>query len=568
MKVRKIKITVLLFILISLVVLVGNISLGVFVYKKTESMVTEQLKSNALSTAVCAAASVNPDDLKAIVEGAEDTEEYNNVLDALAIYRDNAEIEYIYTFYADENESYYLVDSDLEEPAEIGEEFDISDGVISAANGVAATDSEYMEDEWGVHFSAYAPVFDDEDIVGIVGIDLSMDWVNSKTSEIRNMIIMICIVSYIITFMIIMFLAVKLSGSFKKLNDKILDLTDGSGDLTKKVDIKTGDEFETIADNVNKFVSEIRMLISGVSDIINDLKDNVDTLNSSVAESSMTLSAMNQNINDISDNMRNCSSSSRDTNESLQGTAREIDSFASEVAMINDMAEISNKSATEAARNIEISRETAMTGIASFQNKLKTASEEALKIGEVSEMAKRITAIAKQTRILSLNAQIEAGRAGEHGKGFAVVATEIGKLSNEIENAILEINRISIDVTEAMNVIVANTAEIGSFMENTVVKDYDAFESLGHEYGDNTDKMRISIEKIKAESDEMNRLVQNIIEGVDVINKVISDTSTSTERLATESQHVFDKTDVLKDMSSKNADVAKMLSQKISKYTY
>jgi len=88
-------------------------------------------------------------------------------------------------------------------------------------------------------------------------------------------------------------------------------------------------------------------------------------------------------------------------------------------------------------------------------NSITTAMDtvEALKqsIEEIGKFLYGISQIANQTNLLALNASIEAARAGEHGKGFAVVAEEIRKLASQSKTTVQNINIITQDITEKMN---------------------------------------------------------------------------------------------------------------------
>lgn len=568
MKVRRIKITTLLFVLVSIVVLIGNITLGVITYNKSKSMVFKEVKNNAINIASCGSGAVDGEAFAKITEESIGDDNYNKVYDALALFRDNAEIEYIYSFKVENNALYYIVDADAEEPADYGEEIDMSDGIEGAMQGEATADSESMVDEWGTHISAYAPIFYEDEIVGFVGVDLNMTVVQKKIENIRNIIILVCVCSYILAFAVILFFYVKLSSSFKKLNGKILDLTDGSGDLTKDININSGDEFETIAGNINSFVHEIRGLVAGVNEILAGLQTNVDVLNDSVSENTVLLTNMDEQVVNISSNMEECSASCDVACNNLQNVSSAIEAFAVEVGEIHEMATRSNTSANEAENDIHSKKLESTKEIEELQLKMSQASEEASKINEVREIAERITAIASQTRMLSLNAQIEAARAGEQGAGFAVVATQVGELSNEIEKAVAEINRINSEVTQAMEIIVQNSDEISRFMDQRVLKDYDAFVDLGKEYGSSTMDIRIVLDKLRGKSNELSVMIKSIYEGVNDINLAVAESANNAVGLASDSSEVADKTNGLNELSQRNAKEAMNLKNKISKYQF
>ncbi|MBO5387387.1 MAG: HAMP domain-containing protein, partial [Lachnospiraceae bacterium] len=438
MKVRKISIFNQLFIWLAVLLLLGNGILGVVAYRHSEDTLFEQIQGNVVNIASSSAAHVDGDLLAGIEVGDEGTDEYNQIIDQLALFRDNAELEYIYTLrQLDDGMVVFVVDSDPEEPAAIGDECEMTDGLEKAfAEGETFADEEPFTDEWGTHVSAYAPIFDASgNIVGAVGVDISANWVEEQTSNLRNMVIMVCVITYIVSLLILGLIMMKFKKSMNKLNDKVLELASGSGDLTKEIDIHTGDELEVIAGNMNSFIRQIRGLVSEVAQSTTDIVTSGEELNSTVNENSKIMLDMNQEIAGISANMENSAQASVELSESLAQSAEDIAAFAKQVNEITAMVKEANRSAQENAGMAKKNRENALESIDEISTRMRKTSLEAQQIEQVKKIADEIGEIASQTSMLSLNAQIEAARAGEQGKGFAVVATEVGSLSQDIDRA-------------------------------------------------------------------------------------------------------------------------------------
>lgn len=187
MKCRKISISKkILLLLFSGLIFLCTVGIGLVSYVKEKETLIEQAKSNGIDIAKCAAAEVNAKELTSINDGMENSTEYVSVLDKLGIYRDNNSIvEYIYTMKMVNDNLVFVVDADTEDPAAINEEYEMLPEIEEALNGVATTDEEVTSDEWGSYFSAYAPIFEnDGSVAGIVGVDVSVDWVNEQLSTI------------------------------------------------------------------------------------------------------------------------------------------------------------------------------------------------------------------------------------------------------------------------------------------------------------------------------------------------------------------------------------------------
>ncbi len=570
MKVRKISIFNQLFIWLAILLLVGNGILGFVAYKHSKDSLFEQIQGNVINLSSSAAAHVSGEALQQVEIGDEGSEAYNVVLEQLAVFRDNAELEYIYTLRRlDDGTVIFVVDSDTEEPAAIGDECELTDALDRAFNeGITLADDEPFTDEWGTHISAYSPIFVGDEVVGAVGIDISANWVEEQTKSLRNMVIIICVITYVVSLLILGLLMLKFKRSMVKLNDKVKELAGGSGDLTKEIDIHTGDELEVIAGNMNSFIRQIRGLVSEVAQSTTDIVSSGEELNSTVNENSKIMLDMNQEIAGISENMENSAQASVELSESLAQSAEDIAAFAQQVNEITAMVKEANRSAQENAGMAKKNRENALESIDEISTRMRKTSLEAQQIEQVKKIADEIGEIASQTSMLSLNAQIEAARAGEQGKGFAVVATEVGSLSQDIDRAVTEINEINSVVVAAIENLIIAVEEMISFISVNVVNDYDAFANLGEEYGDTTSAIGKQMSRIEAQSEEISANIADINEKVQEITSTVTETAQCANDLANATSAISDSMEHLNATSERNAAHSETLSGQLNRYVF
>ncbi len=571
MKVRKISIFNQMFIWLAVLLLLGNGILGVVAYRHSEDTLFEQIQGNVKNIASSSAAHVDGELLAGIEVGDEGTDEYNQIIDQLELFRDNAELEYIYTLrQLEDGTVVFVVDSDPEEPAAIGDECELTDGLEKAfAEGVTFADEEPFTDEWGSHVSAYAPIFDDNGvIVGAVGVDISANWIEEQTKNLRNMVILVCIITYVVSLLILGLIMMKFKKSMNKLNDKVLELASGSGDLTKEIDIHTGDELEVIAGNMNSFIRQIRELVSEVASSTSDMVMSGTELNSTVSENSKIMLDMNQEIEGISANMESSAEASVELSESLAQSAEDIAAFAQQVNEITAMVKEANRSAQENAGMAKKNRDNALESIDEISARMRQTSMEAQQIEKVKKIADEIGEIASQTSMLSLNAQIEAARAGEQGKGFAVVATEVGSLSQDIDRAVTEINEINSVVVAAIENLIIAVEEMIGFISVNVVNDYDAFANLGEEYGDTTSAIGKHMSRIEAQSEEISANIAEINEKVQEITSTVTETAQCANDLANATSAISDSMEQLNATSEKNASHTESLNGQLSRYLF
>ncbi len=99
------------------------------------------------------------------------------------------------------------------------------------------------------------------------------------------------------------------------------------------------------------------------------------------------------------------------------------------------------------------------------ENLTKSAQNTVVELGETEEVLNIITSIAKQTKLLGLNAAIEAARSGEHGKGFAVVADEVKKLAENSSESTQKISQILSNIDSSVKLIAAGVNDAGKVVQ-------------------------------------------------------------------------------------------------------
>ncbi len=570
MKVRKIGIFNQLFILLAILLLVGYALLGVIAYNRAENVLFEQIQGNAKNIAHCASVNVDGEILNQIQIGDEGSENYAMVIDELALFRDGTDLEYIYTLRnVGDEEFIFLVDADPEEPAAIGDICEITDALAQAQNeGVTTADDEPFVDEWGTHISAYSPVFVGEEVVGVVGVDISATWISEQMTALRNLIILISLGGYVVILILTSLLISRFKKSMSKLNDKVMDLASGSGDLTREIDITSGDELEVIAGHMNSFIRQIRSLVQDVARSTGEILNNGEELNMIVSANVNVMNEMNSEIMGISTDMEESAASSKVLSESLAESANDIATFVNNVNAIRDMVQQANENAQRSCAKVRANRESTMESIRVLQERVEKTSEDAQQIEQVKQIAEEIGNIASQTSMLSLNAQIEAARAGAMGSGFAVVATEVGKLSEEIDRAVMEINDINEQVISAVQALKEVSEEMIEFVTGDVVKDYDAFATLGEEYGNTTDTIREQMIEIGGQSEQISQNISEINVKVQDITTTVTDAAESANDLANSTTRISTSLENLNTSSQKNAMSSEMLNEQVSKYTF
>ena len=184
----------------------------------------------------------------------------------------------------------------------------------------------------------------------------------------------------------------------------------------------------------------------------------------------------------ITANMQQCSSSSTIVNQKLEEMSSEVKNFSNEVVKMGETANDENNNAANSYETAKKHKRETLNEINTIQFEIRNAIAGAKNIERVKEISRQINEIADQTKMLSLNAQIEAARAGDKGKGFAVVATEVERLSTSITNAVKQMNDISKIAVDSVDTLLSCSEKMSEFMRTNIIEDYNSFVEISRQY--------------------------------------------------------------------------------------
>lgn len=203
--------------------------------------------------------------------------------------------------------------------------------------------------------------------------------------------------------------------------------------------------------------------------------------------------------------------------QELSSTLREISSTTSELAKtMNESTEVAVNTAGLAARGVSD-----LEVMAENMQKMREAATEIFsklsiinsKAANISSVVVSISKISEQINLLSLNAAIEAEKAGEFGQGFSVVAREIRKLADQTAMSTLDIEKIVAEMTSAVSAGVMGMDKFRQQVESGV--------SNVEEFGNSIGEVVKQVHSLSPQFETVNEGMQNQSEGAEQISKAI-----------------------------------------------
>lgn len=340
--------------------------------------------------------------------------------------------------------------------------------------------------------------------------------IDQKISSVGRFAILSIVLSFIFIVLVSMYLGKRLTKNIKHTSEALKSISEGNGDLTKKLEIKTNDEIGTLAHAFNNFSDNLRLMIVNIkqslsstvnisSDLIttssetsssvvqisansNSIEKQVNSLNLKVDESVKAIGKITENINILDNQVE-------DQNSAVEESSASI---AQMVASINSVAQNSLTKKEIVNNMITITRQ----GKVEMESTKGRVNELTDSVNEILKVTGMINKIASQSGLLSMNASIEAAHAGDAGKGFGVVASEIRKLSDSASTFASTINstlKSNINSIEMLKESVNSSLIYFADVEKSAMETESAF-----------DEITSAMEELSLGANEINRAVSSL----------------------------------------------------------
>jgi len=333
-----------------------------------------------------------------------------------------------------------------------------------------------------------------------------------------------------------------------------------AGDLSVRAKVTAKGEIAVLAEGFNDMISSQQDLIreimknsSSISGSVDNTEKNVFELDENIADVSATTEELSAGMEQTAATMQEMNASTIEIENAIGNIARKAQDGALSAKEINERAERLKDGAVQ-------SREQADAMYGQSEAKLRHAIEQSKSISQISALSGAILDIASQTNLLSLNASIEAARAGEAGRGFAVVAEEIRKLAENSKETVSEIQEVTHSVVGAVANLVEGAENMLRFVDQQVLKDYDAMQETGRQYSEDAKYVEDLVTDFSATSKELLGSIQNMLSAIGETTIATSEGAEGASNIAVKAEYIINKSgSIVAEMEEIKSSTAKLL---------
>ena len=373
---------------------------------------------------------------------------------------------------------------------------------------------------------------------------VSDDTILSDIYRLTNILVAVGLLAIVSIILLMNYIISRVVSPIGNITKNISDMSEG--DFTIEVKKESDDEIGVMGDKVSDFIHSMRRMLSSINNESKKLKEQSD--NSDRVSQQMFDAAKSQ-----ADAMSNLNNTVDQLGVAVNEIAKNANTLASVVSDTRNNTKQANESMKETVEISKKGREN-MEKLSEAMENIKTGNAElVVSINEVGKASEEITKIvsliaeiADQTNLLSLNASIEAARAGAAGKGFAVVASEIGNLAQNSAKSADNISQLIGEVQQAITTVVSQA--------ETSAQNIEANGELINMAVDTFDQIYQNIQKSNDLIDSMIKNVEKVDDVAGSVAAISQEQAASTDEIIETSRKMVEQANSITESSHQVAD--------------
>ena len=489
-------------VMVILAVIVSNVICMVFILESSKKQITDSTKHTMVDVINTTSKIVENEISNADTEDL-DYDEYAKSLSDVKL--EGMDSSYVYVVKNDGTMLYHPTKEKVGQPVENA----VIKGVVQQLQDGKKPGTTVVEYDFNgtTKYSAYTILNNENILVLTADESEALAGITTVTGVAVGIIAIVVLIAIIISFI----MGRRLMRPLVEVSTIIEDVANGNIEADFSVVKESNDEIGLI-------IEKMKELTQSLGSIVGKIRNSSDTMSSNSYElndtSSQTLAANNEiskAVEDVAEGSTGMAASISKINENLLEMSNEtkdinasVDEIKNQTVAVQDSSKIMN----DKIKSMQDSSHKMDEGISAISKRIETVNTT---VDKVSNIVSVIEEISSETNLLSLNASIEAARAGDAGKGFAVVAQEIRVLSDNTNTELENIKQIISSLVEECRYCVQAS---GTIVEDNA-KQKEEIKAVLDEFGSLDEQIQKTAEK----ADEIEELVTAMIELNDDITK-------------------------------------------------
>ena len=489
-------------VMVIVAVIVSNVICMVFILESSKKQITDSVKHTMVDVVNTTSKIMENEISNSGVDDLDYDGYANNLSDVKLEGMDSA---YMYVVQNDGTMLYHPTKEKVGQPVENA----VIKGVVQQLQDGKKPGTTVVEYDFNgtTKYSAYTILNNENILVLTADESEALAGITTVTGVAVGIIAIVVLIAIIIAFI----MGRRLMRPLVKVSTIIEDVANGNIEADFSVVKESNDEIGLI-------IEKMKELTQSLGNIVGKIRNSSDTMSSNSYElndtSSQTLAANNEiskAVEDVAEGSTGMAASISKINENLLEMSNEtkdinasVDEIKNQTVAVQDSSKIMN----DKIKSMQDSSHKMDEGISAISKRIETVNTT---VDKVSNIVSVIEEISSETNLLSLNASIEAARAGDAGKGFAVVAQEIRVLSDNTNTELENIKQIISSLVEECRYCVQAS---GTIVEDNA-KQKEEIKAVLDEFGSLDEQIQKTAEK----ADEIEELVTAMIELNDDITK-------------------------------------------------
>lgn len=368
-------------------------------------------------------------------------------------------------------------------------------------------------------------------VIGAMAYVIDATKTYAMLTRLQHGILLLCLV-LIVAILVPLFLSSRsVTRPINITADMLKDISEGEGDLTRRLEIIKDDELGQLAGYFNSFLDKLQ-------GVVRDVMKNAGTIDGSSSQLSQIAIQLSESSNETSQRSNMVATAAEEMSGNLNNVAAAMEESTTNASMVAAAAEEMSATIKDISLNAEEATSISDTAVSKSNEvtqqmeKLGTAAQG---IGKVLEA---ITEISEQVNLLALNATIEAARAGDAGKGFAVVANEIKVLAKQTSAAAAEIKTEIESIQNSTKGAVGGIDEISQVIRsvneivNAIAIAVDEQTKATEEIATNISQASQGIQEVNENVNQSSAVAAEITRDISVVDDSAKDISLNSDKLS------------------------------------